>query len=67
VTPGTPNFPLHADREVMDPTKRNTFDFLEDFFDEVVQVFPDEYVHLGMDEVRSTHAYPLILPLSAEA
>lgn len=31
--------------------KEETFKFLEDIFDEVMEVFPNEYIHIGGDEV----------------
>ncbi len=34
----------------MDPTKESTYRFLENFFDEMTSLFPDEYVHIGGDE-----------------
>lgn len=43
-----PNF--HGAYEILDPSKDSTFFFLEKFIAEVVQVFPDQYLHLGMDE-----------------
>nr|XP_022328431.1 beta-hexosaminidase subunit alpha-like [Crassostrea virginica] len=43
-----PNF--HGAYEILDPSKDSTFSFLEKFIAEVVQVFPDQYLHLGMDE-----------------
>lgn len=35
----------------IDPTKAATYDFMEKLLTEVTQVFPDNYVHLGGDEV----------------
>lgn len=35
----------------MDPTKNTTYDFMQKLLAEVVEVFPDTYVHLGGDEV----------------
>jgi hexosaminidase len=35
----------------MNPMLDSTYTFLEQLFREVIEDFPDEYVHLGMDEV----------------
>ncbi|MEO6924501.1 MAG: family 20 glycosylhydrolase, partial [Bryocella sp.] len=34
----------------MDPTKESTYKFLDEFFGEVVTLFPDQYIHIGGDE-----------------
>ena len=34
-----------------DPSNKEVYNFLEEFFDEIVQVFPEKYLHLGGDEV----------------
>lgn len=39
---------IHTD--ILCPTEA-TFSFLEDIFDEVLDIFPDEYIHIGGDEV----------------
>lgn len=36
---------------MLDPTQNYTYDVMRDIFQEVVETFPDPYVHLGMDEV----------------
>lgn len=35
----------------MDPTKPALYTFLQNLFEEVVQLFPDKYLHVGGDEV----------------
>ncbi|CAG5116733.1 unnamed protein product, partial [Candidula unifasciata] len=41
---------LHADMENMDPSSNYTFEFLAEFFQEIKDLFVDNYLHLGMDE-----------------
>ena len=38
-------------RALMDPTKESTYRFLDAFVGEMAALFPDEYFHLGGDEV----------------
>lgn len=35
---------------VLDPTRESTYTFLDAFFGEMAQLFPDEYMHIGGDE-----------------
>jgi hexosaminidase len=35
----------------MDPTEEDTYKFLDKFLDEMTKLFPDQYVHIGGDEV----------------
>ena len=35
----------------MDPTSDSTFEFLDALFEEIVDRFPDKYLHLGGDEI----------------
>ncbi len=48
--------PYHVERKfgifdpVMDPTREETYKFLDGFLGEMAQLFPDEYLHIGGDE-----------------
>lgn len=35
---------------IIDPIKNETYTFMQKLIDEIINVFPDEYVHLGADE-----------------
>jgi len=35
----------------LNPTKKRVYTFIQEFFEEITQVFPDKYLHLGGDEV----------------
>ncbi len=39
----------------MDPTQENTYSFLDSFIGEMAGLFPDEYFHIGGDEVNGKH------------
>lgn len=45
VAPGAPE-------AAIDPTREETYKFLDKFLDEMTKLFPDEYVHIGGDEVN---------------
>ncbi len=40
---------------VMDPSKDKVYDFLDNFIGEMAVLFPDEYIHIGGDEVNPKH------------
>lgn len=52
--PGTAIPGKHAAYEILDPTNEDTFEVMREFFTEIRNVTRDEYVHLGMDEVRTS-------------
>ncbi|CAF4140863.1 unnamed protein product, partial [Rotaria sp. Silwood2] len=41
-------------KSTMDPTKENTYIFLDKFFKEMTKLFPDPYFHIGGDEVEGS-------------
>lgn len=41
----------YAGTEILNPIQNYTYDFFKEFFQEVRNIFADEYIHLGMDEV----------------
>jgi N-acetyl-beta-hexosaminidase len=48
--PNVPDYPRHGPAEIVNPMLESTYDFLRQFFTEIAEDFPDDYVHLGMDE-----------------
>lgn len=48
---GKPHYTKHAAFEMLDPTRNYTYDVMRNIFREVIEVFKDRYIHLGMDEV----------------
>ncbi|XP_013774138.1 beta-hexosaminidase subunit alpha-like [Limulus polyphemus] len=49
--PYTPNHPEHAEAEMLNPIQDNTYEFVKELVSEIKDVFVDDYIHLGMDEV----------------
>ena len=45
-----PGFGILSD--IMDPTKESTYRFLNNFVGEMAKLFPDQYFHIGGDEVN---------------
>lgn len=45
MVPGAPDV-------AMDPTREETYRFIEKFMEEMIKLFPDDYVHIGGDEVN---------------
>ena len=45
IEPGAPD-------AVMDPTREQTYKFIDKFIDEMTKLFPDDYFHIGGDEVN---------------
>ena len=49
---GYPDVTVYSVNEYMlDPTKNETFGLLEGLFGEIADMFEDEYIHIGCDEV----------------
>lgn len=48
--PGTANYPKHAENEILNPINDYTYQVVSNIIQEVKQLFPDPYIHLGMDE-----------------
>jgi hexosaminidase len=49
--PYTAVYGVHGKYEILNPTKEESFSYVLDLLLEFKDLFPDEYVHLGMDEV----------------
>ncbi|KAG9511073.1 Beta-hexosaminidase subunit beta [Fragariocoptes setiger] len=48
--PNTPNYPHFAAQEMLNPTIELTYQVVSQIIQEVKQLFPDPFIHLGMDE-----------------
>ncbi|KAK3576074.1 hypothetical protein CHS0354_018345 [Potamilus streckersoni] len=48
--PGTANYTSHAEYEIVNPILNSTYDVIHKLYSEVKRDFPDQYLHLGMDE-----------------
>ena len=48
--PYVPNYPHHGAAEVLNPMDEYVYGVMDEIYQEIVEDFPDEYVHLGMDE-----------------
>lgn len=48
---GTPAGPGKEPHGVLDPSRETTYKWIESFLDEMTQLFPDKYYHMGGDEV----------------
>jgi hexosaminidase len=59
--PGTPRIVWGVEDIVLCAGKESTFEFLENVFKEVIELFPSEYIHIGGDECpkKSWKACPL--------
>jgi hexosaminidase len=53
---------------VLDPTREETYQFLDTLISEIARLFPDPYFHIGGDEVRATQwdASPTIQAFARE-
>lgn len=57
--------PYHIERTwgvfapTMDPTRESTYEFLDKFIGEMGALFPDEYFHIGGDEVSRTSEWDI--------
>jgi len=49
--PNTANYPQHSESEILNPLNEETYSFMKNLYQEVKTLFPDDYIHLGMDEV----------------
>jgi len=38
--------------DTLDPTREEVYQFVDDIFTEIVEIFPSPYIHIGGDEVR---------------
>ena len=48
-SPYTPNYPFHSTQELLDPSRNQTYEFLNDLLSEFRKYFVDNFIHLGMD------------------
>jgi hypothetical protein len=51
--PGVGIYNVHGAREILNPIRNYTYDFLEAFYKEIKNTFPYDYIHMGMDEGKA--------------
>lgn len=49
--PFTADYPKHSEAEILHPLLNKTYSVMSELFAEVKSLFPDKFIHLGMDEV----------------
>ncbi|MFL9831621.1 glycoside hydrolase family 20 protein [Flavobacterium sp. ARAG 55.4] len=52
---GVPSGGVWPITDIFCPGKENTFEFIENVIDEVIAIFPSQYIHIGGDEATKDH------------
>jgi N-acetyl-beta-hexosaminidase len=52
LTANCPSYAANVNNIPLNPTLQHTYDVIQGFLTEMSILFPDQYIHLGGDEVR---------------